>query len=187
MSTANTVVPVGIARKINMKKILLVGLSIIFLMPVLTMAQSDFDGTWKIDVSKTIVSAKTDTFVLKSGTYQCKTCLPAINVKADGEDHSVNKNPYYDAISVKVSSDQGIETTEKQKGKTVAISRMTVSPDGVTATVEYSGNANSDPVTYKEIMTRLGKTTPAAGSHAISGPGEPRRWKVSRIRALCSR
>jgi hypothetical protein len=116
---------------------------------------------------------------LKGGDYQCKTCVPAINVKADGEDHNVTKNPYYDAISVKVLGDQGIERTEKQKGKTLATLKMIVSPDGATATVEYSSNTNSDPVTYKESMIRLGKATRPAGSHAISGS-----WRTSKMESV---
>jgi hypothetical protein len=38
-----------------MKKLLLVGLPIMLLMPVLAMAQSDFGGTWKIDLNKAVM------------------------------------------------------------------------------------------------------------------------------------
>jgi hypothetical protein len=111
-----------------------------------TMAQSDFNGTWKIDLNKAQMPDKPDVLLLQSGNYQCKTCVPAINVKADGEDHSVTGNPSYDAISVKILGDQAIERIEKQNGKTVGTSRMTVSSDGATATVEFtdSSNTNSD-------------------------------------------
>jgi hypothetical protein len=164
-----------------MKKLSLVVLPIVFLMPVLTMAQSDFDGTWKIALNKAQMPDKPDVLVLQSGNYQCKTCVPAINVKADGEDHSVTGNPSYDAISVKILGDQAIERIEKQNGKTVGTSRMTVSPDGATATVEFtdSSNTNSDPVTYKETVTRLGKARRAAGAHAISGS-----WRISKIESI---
>jgi len=162
-----------------MKKLLLVALPIVLLMPVLTKAQSDFDGTWKIDLNKAIMPDKPEVFLLQRGNYQCKTCVPVINVKADGEDHSVPGNPSYDAISVKILGDQGFERIEKQKGKTVATSRMTVSPDGATATVEFTDSSNTDPVTYKETVTRQGKAKRPGGAPAISGS-----WRISKIESI---
>lgn len=79
-----------------MKKLFWVGLPNILLLPVLAMAQSDFDGTWKIDLNKSTMSDKPDVFLLQGGNYQCKTCVPVVNVKADGADHRVTGNPYYD-------------------------------------------------------------------------------------------
>ena len=110
------------------------------------------------------------------------------DVKVDGEDHSVTGNPSYDAISVKILGDQGIERIEKQKGKTVATSRMTVSPGGATATVEFtdSSNTNTDPVTYKETVTRA-KPSLRVEHTRFRGPGEFRRSRVSRITGFCSR
>jgi len=174
-----------------MKKHPLVVLPIVLLMPVLTMAQSDFDGTWKIDLNKSTLSDKPDVFLLQGGNYQCKTCVPVINVKADGEDHRVTGNPYSDTISIKVLGDQGIERIEKQNGKAVATSRMMVSSDGATATVELtdSGNANADPVTYKATLTRMGKAKRPADAHAVSGSWRFSKMesRVSRITGLCSR
>jgi len=164
-----------------MKKLLRIGLPIALLMPVLAMAQSDFDGTWKIDLNKAAMPDKPDVFVLQGGNYHCKSCVPAVNVKADGEDHRVTGNPYYDTISIKVLGDQSIERIEKQNGKTVAVSKMTVSPDGATAMIEItdSSNTNSDTATYKETMTRLGKAKPPAGAHAISGS-----WRTSKMESV---
>jgi hypothetical protein len=162
-----------------MKKILLIGLPMVLLMPALVTAQSDFDGTWKIDLSKAVMPDTPEVFLLQNGSYQCKTCVPRISVKADGEEHSVTGNPYYDTISVKVLNDRSIERTEKQNGKTVATSRMTVSPDGNTATLEFtdSSNTNADPVTGKTIMNRVTKAKrPPTGSHAISGS-----WRTSKM------
>ena len=52
--------------------------------PKLAVAQSVFDGTWKIDMNKVDFSKKPDEFVLKNGMYSCKTCAPPYEVKADG-------------------------------------------------------------------------------------------------------
>lgn len=59
---------------------------------------------------------------------------------------------------------------------------MTVSPDGNTATVEFtdSTNTNSDPVTGKETMGRVAKSKrPPAGSHAISGA-----WQILKVESV---
>ena len=164
-----------------MKKLFWVGLPIILLLPVLAMAQSDFDGTWKIDLNKSTMSDKPDVFLLQGGIYQCKTCIPVINVKADGEDHRVTGNPYYDTINIKDLGDQGIERIEKQNGKTVATSKMMLSSDGATATLEFTdnSNANADRVTYKATVTRIGKAKRPAGAHAISGS-----WRISRMESV---
>jgi hypothetical protein len=83
----------------KMKRLLSVVLLIVFL-PLLAIAQSDFNGTWKVDLTKSTMPDKADVFLLQNGTYQCKTCVPPINVKADGEDHGIAGNPYYNAVAV---------------------------------------------------------------------------------------
>ena len=65
------------------------------LMPTFTMAQSVFDGTWKTDLSSAKFPQKPDEYLLKDGTYQCETCVPPIQVKADGQDQKVTGQPYY--------------------------------------------------------------------------------------------
>jgi hypothetical protein len=73
-----------------MRNLLLVGLLLAMVMPTLALGQSDFDGTWKIDLSKSELPSKLEVFLLQSGTYQCKSCVPMIKVKADGTDQSVS-------------------------------------------------------------------------------------------------
>src|ERR1700739_2082656 len=107
-----------------MKKLLLFGLLMELLMPVLATAQSDFDGTWKVDFNKTVMPNEPDVFLLQTGNYQCKTCIPIVNVKADGEDHSVTGNPYYDTVHIKVLDDRSVERTEKRNAKTGATSKI---------------------------------------------------------------
>src|SRR5215472_14870346 len=53
-----------------MKRILF----LLLLVPVLSWAQSPFDGTWKIDMSKSKLPKKPDVYVLQNGTYECKSC-----------------------------------------------------------------------------------------------------------------
>ena len=63
-----------------MKKIVLIGLLPVLLMPVTAMAQSDFDGTWKIDLAKSVMPTKPDVLLLQNGAYQCKSCVPIVSI-----------------------------------------------------------------------------------------------------------
>ncbi len=152
-----------------MKKLIFVGLAMLWLMPVIATAQSAFDGTWKIDLNKAEFPKKPDVYLLQNGTYQCKTCVPPIEVKADGEDHPVSGHPYYDSVAIKVINDHEIEETDKKGGKVVASSTSKVSSDGNTLmfTFSDSSNTNGDPVTGKGEETRVAKGP--AGSNANIG------------------
>jgi polyisoprenoid-binding protein YceI len=164
-----------------MKRLLSIVVFIVFL-PLLGMAQSDFDGTWKVDLTKSTMPDKADVLLLQNGTYQCKTCVPPINVKADGEDHGISGNPHYDAVAVKVLDDHSVETTEKRNGKVVSTSKVVVSADGNTATFEFTDSTKStpEPVVGKGIMTRVAKTKrPPNGAHVISGS-----WRTSKMETL---
>ena|ERR1700730_22038 len=159
-----------------MKKQFLVGLLISLLTPVLAGAQSAFDGTWKADLSKAQLPKKPDVFLLQNGMYECKTCVPPIKIKADGEDQAVTGHPYYDTVSIKAVDDRTIEETDKKDGKTVITSKTIVSPDDKTATFEFTDSSatNADPVTGKGETTRVAKGP--AGAHAISGS-----WQTSKL------
>lgn len=91
-----------------MKRLLMVEFVIVLLLPAFASAQTDFDGTWKIDQSKTVPPAEPEIFLLQNGMYHCKTCVPKIDVKADGQDQNVAGNLYYDTINIKVLDDRSI-------------------------------------------------------------------------------
>jgi hypothetical protein len=152
-----------------MKKSLLGGLLLLLLLPVFAVAQSAFDGTWKINMSNAQFPKKPDVFLLQDGMWHCKTCVPPVNIKADGTDQPVSGHPYYDTASVKVVNDHSIEEIDKKDGKPVLDYKVTVSPDGKTATFEFSDSSatNGEPVTGKGESTRVAKGP--AGSHAVSG------------------
>jgi hypothetical protein len=162
-----------------MKKLLFAGLAMLVLMPVVVLAQNAFDGTWKIDVNNAQFPKKPDVFLLQNGMYECKTCVPPVEVKADGQDHSVSGHPYYDSVAIKVVNDHEIEETDKKNGKTVTTSQSTVSSDGNTMMFSFSdsSNTNGDPVTGKGEATRGAKGP--AGSNAISGS-----WRTTKIESV---
>lgn len=149
------------------------------LIPALATAQSAFDGTWKFDLKTAQFPEKPDAFLLQDGMYQCKTCVPLIDIKADGQDQKVSGHPYYDTVSIKVLDDRTIEETDKKNGKVVATSKTWISADGNTMTFEFSDSSNTsaDPVTGKGEETRVAKGP--AGAHAISGS-----WRTSKMDTL---
>ncbi len=144
--------------------------------PALAAAQSAFDGTWKIDMNKVDFSKKPDVYLLENGTYECKTCVPAVKVPADGQDHSVSGHPYYDSVAIKVVNDHQVEETDKKNGKTVATFKMTVAPDDKTMHLDFSdsSNSNADPVTGSGEAARVAKGP--AGANAISGS-----WRTTKM------
>ncbi len=159
-----------------MKKLLIAVVFGFLLMPMLAIAQNAFDGTWKIDLNKAEFPKKPDQYLLQNGEYECKTCVPPIKVKADGQDQPVTGHPYYNSVAIKVVNDHEIEETDKKDGKTVATATMTVSPDGNTLMVSFSDSSNTsaEPVTGKGEATRVAKGP--AGANAISGS-----WRTTKV------
>ena len=162
-----------------MKNRLLFGLLIALLVPVPAIAQNAFDGTWKFNLNDAQFSKKPDVFLLQDGLYHCKTCVPPIDVKADGQDQPVSGHPYYDSASIKVVDDRTIEEVDKKNGKIVSTSRTVVARDGKTAAFEFrdSSNSNADPVAGKGSIAQVAKGP--AGSHAISGS-----WVTAKLDTL---
>ena len=152
-----------------MNKHLFAGACLLLLLPLGAMADGPFNGTWKIDMSKVQMPKKPDVLVLKDGMYACKTCVPSVNIKADGQDHAIAGHPYLDSMAVQVVDAHTIKETDKKGGKVVAISTTTVAPDGKTAKFEFSdsSNTNGAPVTGSGELKQV--AAGPAGSHAISG------------------
>jgi hypothetical protein len=149
-----------------MKRLLLGGMLLAFLLPCHVMAQSAFDGTWKIDVSKVEASKKPEVITLKNGEYTCN-CTPPIRIKADGMDHKVSGFHRIDMVSIKIVDDHTVTETGKKDGKVVYTDTTTVAPDGKTATFESTSERPDGSSTVKGTMTRVGKAP--AGSHALAG------------------
>jgi hypothetical protein len=152
-----------------MKNLFFAGVLALLFVPVVAMAQSPFDGTWKFDTSSTQWSTKPDVYLLQNGMYDCKTCVPPIHIKADGTDQKVTGYPYFDTLSVKVIDDHHVENTDKKDGKVVATLKRSVSSDGNTLTVNwtYSGNPSGGPQTGTETAQRVAKAPD--GANLISG------------------
>ena len=162
-----------------MKKLLWIALLVAFLAPISARVQSAFDGTWKLELSNAQFPKKPDVYLLQGGMYSCKSCIPPIEIKADGQDQKVPGYPNFDAMSVKVVDDHTTEQTTKKDGKVNGSSKATVSADGDALTFVFtdSSNTNSDPVTGKGESTRVAKSP--AGAHLISGS-----WRTTKIDSI---
>ena len=163
-----------------MKKILFV----LLLVPVLGWAQSPFDGTWKIDLNKTKLPKKPDVLLLQNGMFDCKTCAPPINVKADGQFQKLSGSPYADMVKVTVVDDRHVNSESQRDGKPNGSLKRSVSEEGNTMTVEwtYYGNPTGGPVSGTNTMTRVAKGP--AGSNAISGSWREAKSDVATADAL---
>ncbi len=139
-------------------------------------AQSPFDGTWKINLNTVQFPEKPQVLVLQNGTYQCPTCDPKINVKADGTDQPIKGNKAVDTVAVKILDDKRVEFTDKKAGKVVESSKLIVSADGKTMTIEFTAYpaASKQPFTGKETLVRI--AAGPSGSHAVSGS-----WRTQKL------
>lgn len=147
-----------------MKKLVI---ALVLLAPALLFAQSAFDGTWRIDPKSGQFSSK-DTYLLQNGEYRCDTCVPKIDVKADGHDYSVTGSPYYDTTNVRAVNDRTVEIVRKKGGKVVGTTKMTASESGNTLTSDWSFVAeNGQQGKGKFISTRVGAAP--EGANKISG------------------
>ena len=141
-----------------MKKAMRAGLFLIGLLPNLAIAQSGIDGTWKVDVGTLPMSTDALVWLLQNGRYQCKSCMPPIDVKADGQDQPT-PGQSYDTLSVRILDDHTVREIEKKNGQIDSDEKFTVSADGTTTTDEFAN--------WKVTMTRAVRGP--AGSHALSG------------------
>jgi len=132
-------------------------------------AQAGFTGTWKADLHSVQAPQKPDVFMIKDGTYTCRSCVPAVTIKADGAFHRVTGHPYYDEQSVKVVDARTVEFATRLKGKLVGRGTDSVSADGRTLTFAFTDTSspNGQVVTGKGTEHRVGPAP--AGTHAVSG------------------
>ena len=155
-----------------MKKLLC---GIVCLFPLLMLGQSPFDGTWKTNMAESKLSQKPYVFSVNNGMYDCESCVPKINIKADGTDQAVTGQPY-NTVSLKVVDANSIHAVTKKAGKPINDSTRTLSADGKTLTVAGTNYPpdGSQPYKYEVKYMRVAKGP--AGSNATSGS-----WRIESI------
>jgi hypothetical protein len=146
-------------------------IALVLLVPATLFAQSAFDGTWRTDPESTQYIGH-ETFSLQNGLYRCSSCVPKIEVKADGQDHKVSGSPYYDTINVRAVDDHTVEIATKKRAKASGTTKVTASEDGKTLTTEFSFITDSGQKgSGKYDSARVG--TAPAGANKISGEWQP--------------
>ena len=149
--------------------------------PLLGWAQSPFDGTWKVDASTAQFPQKPDVWVIQNGMFDCKTCVPPVNVKADGQFQKVTGHPYYDEMMVKIVDDKHLEQATKKNGKVMGSEKDALSDDGKTLNIEWVDKSapNGKEVTGKTTLTRV--AAGPAGSNPMSGS-----WRAEKVADMSS-
>ncbi len=146
-----------------------------FFLPVMLFAQSPFDGTWKTNLAESKFSQKPYEYAVNNGMYDCESCAPKINVKADGQDQPVTGQTY-DTIAVQVVDANAIHLTAKKAGKTEFESTRTASQDGKVLTITntiYPADG-SQPFKAEGKFMRVSKGPD--GSNATSGS-----WRIQKV------
>jgi hypothetical protein len=143
--------------------------------PVMLFAQTPFDGTWKANLAESKLSQKPYEYSVNNGMYDCKSCAPKINVKADGQDQPVTGQTY-DTIAVQVVDANTIHLTAKKADKTEFETTRTASQDGKMLTITNTNYPadGSQPVKAEWKMTQVSKGPD--GSNATSGS-----WRIQNV------
>ena len=154
-----------------MRRFHVIGFSVL-LLPLLASAQSQFDGTWKLDTNSVKLPKTPDVFLLEDGMYECDCNVP-IKIKADGTDQKVTGSSDFDAMSVKVIDDYHVEVETKRDGKVVGTEKYSISANGdglnVSLTDPSYGSAQR---TYKRVAKG------PAGANLLSGS-----WRIEKVEA----
>jgi hypothetical protein len=159
-----------------MKKLLL---ALVLLGSATLFAQSPFDGTWMMKLDTAKLPTKPDKYTLTNDMYECLTCVPKVEVKADGTDQKVSGHPYYDTVAVHILDASSIEIIEKKDGKVMYTDKESVSADGKTLDDKFTDATGTQPVTGEATSTRV--SAGPKGSHAISGS-----WRTEKFNTMSS-
>ena len=159
-----------------MKKLLL---ALVLLASATLFAQTPFDGTWMTKLDTAQFPTKPDKYTLTNNKYECLTCVPKVEVKADGTDQKVTGHPYYDTVAVKIVDASSVEIIEKKDGKVMYTDKYTLPADGKTLTDNFTDNSGTQPVTGEITSTRV--SAGPAGAHAMSGA-----WRTSKVNTISS-
>ncbi|AYG95693.1 hypothetical protein D8I30_11240 [Brevundimonas naejangsanensis] len=162
-----------------MKRVVLFTLAGLLAMTTPALAQSAYDGVWKIDLSSAQLPDKPQVWSLEDGIYSCSSCVPAYAIPADGQFHKVEGYSYWDEMSLRIVDDRTIDDAQRLKGRQVNATRSQVSADGNTLKVTWTdmSTPNGMASTGEAAMSRVAPG--AAGAHAISGS-----WKSEAVASI---
>ena len=136
------------------------------LLPAAALAGTGFDGTWKTNMESLKTTGKPLVLLLAGGEYTCSSCNPPYTVKADGAEHKVTGQAYFDTAKVKVTGPNSAEIVLKQGSKEIVRFSDTVSADG-TLTSKVTNHMGAETATDELTAKRVAAAP--ADSHPLSG------------------
>jgi hypothetical protein len=119
-------------------------------------------------MSESKLSQKPYVYSVNKGTYDCESCVPKVNVKADGQDQPVT-GQIYDTLAVQVVDANTVHMTTKKAGKTMSDQVRKVSSDGKMMTVSVTSYPADGSQPYKTEVKLARVSAGAPGSNATSG------------------
>lgn len=162
-----------------MKRVVPIALAGLLAMTTPALAQSPYDGVWKIDLASAQLPDRPQVWSLKDGIYSCSSCVPAYAIPADGQFHRVEGYSYWDEMSLRIVDDRTIDDAQRLKGRQATATRSQVSADGNTLKVTWTDTSapNGMASSGEAAMSRV--ASGEAGAHAISGS-----WKSQAVESM---
>src|SRR5580692_2368714 len=139
----------------------------ILLLPAAALAGTGFDGTWKTNMESLKTTGEPIVLLLAGGEYTCSNCKPPYTVKADGAEHRVTGQAYFEIAKVKVTGPNSADIVLKQGSKELVRFSDTISADGSTLTSKVTNHVGAQTVTDELTATRVAAAP--ADSHPLSG------------------
>ena len=152
------------------------------LLPAAALAGTGFDGTWKTNMDSLKATGKPIVLVLSRGEYTCSSCNPPYTVKADGAEHRVSGQAYFDTVTVKVTGPSSVEIVLKQGSKELVRFSDTVSADGTTLTSKVMNHVGEKTVTDNLIAKRV--SAAPENSHPLSGSWQEQHHVGGNLRTV---
>jgi hypothetical protein len=119
--------------------------------------------------------------LLAGGEYTCSSCDPPYTVKADGAEHKVAGQAYFDTAQVTVTGPNSAEIVLKQGSKEIVRFSDTVSADG-TLTSKVTNHMGAETAT-DELTARRVAAAPA-DSHPLSGSWQEQEHVAGDLRPV---
>jgi hypothetical protein len=124
-------------------------------LPAAALAGTGFDGTWKTNMESLKTTGEPLVLLLAGGEYTCSSCNPPYTVKADGAEHQVTGQAYFDIAKVKVTGPNSADIVLKRESKELVRFSDTISADGRTLTSKVTNHVGAQTVTDELTAARV--------------------------------
>lgn len=138
--------------------------------------RSPFDGRWRTDLTSLSFPKTPEDILLRDGVYSCRSCLPPVNIAADGNYRPLSGISGIDRRAVEMVDARTIRITDRNGDLAVRENVIRVSADGRRRQIAWKDITRTDApeISGVTIQRRIG--SPIAGAHAASG-----QWVTVRL------